>query len=98
MNKMTSQQRKLVYLIGIIVLLAPIIQLSLPADGTKTAEGKPKNPGGILSQLRTKYDLGESDLGDVDPSGAAINLVLLGMRGIAVNILWIELDKQKDMK
>ncbi len=92
MNNLTSQQRKLVYLIGIIVLLAPIIQLSLPADGTK------KSPGGILSQLRAKYDLGESDLGDVDASGAAINLVLLGMRGVAVNLLWIELDQQKDMK
>ncbi len=91
MNKLTSQQRKLMYLIGIIVLLIPIIQLSLPADGKK-------NPGGWLSQLRTKYDLGESDLGDVDASGAAINLVLLGMRGVAVNLLWIEMDQQKDMK
>jgi hypothetical protein len=95
---MTSQQRKLVYLIGIIVLLVPITGLSLPADGTKTPDGKAKNPGGLLSKLRSDYDLGESDLGDVDASGAAVNLVLLGMRGVAVNLLWIELDEQKDMK
>lgn len=97
MNKLTSQQRKLVYLVGIIVLLIPIIQLSLPSEGSAEKDGK-KSPGGLLSQLRSKYDLGESDLGDVDASGAAINLVLLGMRGVAVNLLWIELDEQKDMK
>jgi hypothetical protein len=98
MNQLTSQQRKLLYLIGIIVLLVPITGLSLPTDGTKTPDGKPKHQGGWLSQLRSEYDLGESDLGDVDASGAAVNLVLLGMRGVAVNLLWIELDEQKDMK
>lgn len=91
MNNLTSQQRKLVYLVGIIVLLIPIIGLSLPSDGKKAS-------GGILSQLRSKYELGETDLGDVDASSAAMNLVLLGMRGVAVNMLWIDLDTQKDMK
>lgn len=92
MNKMTAQQRKLVYLIGIIILLAPIIRLSLPSDSVN------KNSGGVLSELRSKYDLGESDLGDVDPSGTAINLVLLGLRGVAVNMLWIQHDELKDQK
>lgn len=91
MNNLTSQQRKLVYLVGIIVLLIPIIWLSLPSDGKKSS-------GGVLSQLRSKYELGETDLGDVDASSAAMNLVLLGMRGVAVNMLWIDLDTQKDMK
>lgn len=90
MNNLTSQQRKLVYLIGIIVLLIPIMLLSLPSD--------PKRPGGVLSQLRSQYELGEADLGDVDASSAAMNLVLLGMRGMAVNMLWMDLDQQKDMK
>ena len=91
MNNLTSQQRKLVYLTCIVVLLIPIIWLSLPSDGDKGA-------GGVLSQLRTEYELGETDLGNVDASSAAMNLVLLGMRGVAVNMLWIELDTQKDMK
>ena len=91
MNNLTSQQRKLVYLIGIITLLIPIIWLSLPSDGRKAS-------GGVLSQLRSKYELGETDLGDVDASSAAMNLVLLGMRGVAVNMLWMDLDQQKDMK
>ena len=92
MNGLTSQQRKLAYLIGILLLLIPIIKLGLPSDGTKAATG------GTLSQMRTEFELGESDLGDVDPSSAAMNLVLLGMRGVAVNLLYSEFDKQKDMK
>jgi len=98
MNGLTSQQRKLLYLLGIIFLLIPIIVLGRPGDGMKNAADGKSDPGGTLSVLRSKYDLGESDLGDVDASGAAINLVLLGMRGVAVNLLWIELDQQKDMK
>lgn len=91
MNTMTSQQRKLTYLGGILVLLIPIIWLGLPSDGKAGSGGK-------LARLRSSYELGESDLGDVDPSSAAMNLVLLGMRGVAVNLLWVDLDKQKDMK
>ena len=90
MNALTSQQRKLVYLGGILLLLIPIILLGLPADRSGS--------GGTLAQLRTKYELGESDLGDVDPSSAAMNLVLLGMRGVAVNLLYSEFEKQKNTK
>lgn len=92
MNNMTAaQSRKLTYLGAIVLLLIPIVWLGRPSDGKE-------NSGGTLAQLRSKYELGESDLGDVDPSSAAMNLVLLGMRGVAVNLLWVDLDKQKDMK
>ena len=91
MNKLTSQQRKLAYLGGILILLIPIIALGLPSDGTGGS-------GGTLAQLRTKYELGEADLGDVDPSSATMNLVLLGMRGVAVNMLYSDFEKQKDRK
>lgn len=97
MNKITSRGRKLLYLFGIIILLGPIVLLGRPADGKKNTDNN-SDPGGTLYRLRSQYELGESDLGDVDPSGAAINLVLLGSRGIAVNYLWMELDQQKDMK
>lgn len=91
MNSLTSQQRKLAYLCGILVLLIPIIWLGLPSTGGG-------NPGGTLANLRTKYELGESDLGTVDPSGAAMNLVLLGMRGVAVNLLFSQFEKERDAK
>ena len=41
----------------------PIIWLGLPSDGNAERKG---SPGGVLAQMRTTYELGESDLGDVD--------------------------------
>lgn len=91
MNKLTSQQRKFVYLGAILLLLIPIIALGMPADGTP-------NSGGSIARLRQQLDLGESDLGDLDPSGAAMNLALLGLRGVAANILWVKAEEQKNHK
>ncbi len=93
MSGFTSQQRKLAYLGGILVLLVPIIAFGLPSDGKE----KPGS-GGALARTRQKYDLGESNLGDVDPSSVTMNLVLLGLRGIAVNQLWIQMDQAKTDK
>ena len=91
MNRLTSQQRKIIYLVGIVVLLVPIIWLGSPSTGEE-------NSGGMLPRMRTQYDLGTSDLGKVDPSSAVMNLVLLGLRGVAANLLWIEHDKLKSTK
>ncbi len=91
MNNLTSQQRKIAYLVGMAVLLSPIIWLGMPSTG-----GDDK--GGRLAELRQQYDLGESNLGDVDPASATMNLVLLGLRGVAANLLWMQLDEQKDTK
>lgn len=90
-DQLTTQQRKVVYLVAIVVLMVPIIVLGMPA--TESTES-----GGRLARLRQEYDLGESTLGKVDPTSATMNLVLLGMRGIAVNLLRMDLDRQKDMK
>ncbi len=91
MNQFTSQQRKFMYLGGILLLLIPIIRLGMPGDSSG-------RNAGMISDLRTKLDLGESSLGDIDPSGAAMNLVLLGLRGVAANILWVQADEQKNHK
>lgn len=91
MSRLTSQQRKLVYLAGIVVLLIPAIMLGMPNTGAE-------NSGGKLAELRQTYRLGESTLGDVDPTSAAMNLVLLGLRGVAANLLWMEHDEQKRTK
>lgn len=91
MNKLTSQQRKLVYLVGMAVLLIPVVTLGFPSS---LKHGK----GGILAEMRKEHDLGESTLGDVDPSSATMNLVLLGLRGPAACLLWVQMDEQKDAK
>ncbi|GAB4136497.1 MAG: hypothetical protein Tsb009_03580 [Planctomycetaceae bacterium] len=102
MNRLTSQQRKLVYFGAILVLAIPIIWLGMPggpkgqaSDGTAQTESV---GGGKLAQLRNKYELGESNLGDVDPSSATMNLVLVGLRGIAVDLLWREANKNQETK
>ena len=91
MNRLTSRQRQLVYLAGILVLMAPIIVLGMPTSGSG-------GPLGVISQKRLDYELGEPSLGNVDPASATMNLVLLGMRGIAANILWMEADHLKETK
>jgi hypothetical protein len=85
MSKLTSLQRKLAYLVAMLVLFIPVIVLGRPSEGGKSANA---DPGGVLAQLRRDNDLKESALGKVDPASATMNLVLLGMRGIAVNLLW----------
>ena len=94
MNRLTSKQRKLLYLLGIVVCLGFIIWLGMPA--TEKAEAGKEVSGGVLAQLAHEYDLRESNLGNVDPSSVTMNLVLLGLRGIATDLLWLEaLEQQK---
>jgi hypothetical protein len=104
MNLLTSRQRKLVYLAGIVALMFPIILLGTPAS--KSSRGDAAAPetdpdeggGGKLAQLRRQHQLGESTLGDVDPSSATMNLVLVGLRGIAANQLWMQADENRKTK
>lgn len=92
MNNLTSRQRKTACVVGILVLLVPIVILGMPAGDQAEASG------GVLARLRSDYDLGESDLGQIDPTSATMNLVLLGLRGVAVNMLRMDLDHYKDTK
>lgn len=102
MNKLNSLQRKLVYLGGIIVLLIPILLLGRPGRaGLEATETRPEvkaEEGGYIARMRSKHDLGEVELGAVDPSSATMNLVLLGLRGVATNLLWMDAKEQQEHK
>src|SRR6185369_2746782 len=80
MTERSSFYRKLAYLAAIVVLTFPIVWLSVPATTTKE--------GGKLSQLRKEYHLAQVNLGEVDPASETIKLATLGLRGVAVNLLW----------
>ncbi len=95
MNHLTSAQRKLVYLVAMLLLLAPIVVLGRPPA---REESGARTTGGTLAKLRNDYDLGETSLGNVDPSSSTMNLVLLGFRGVAVNLLWKNALDQRDEK
>ena len=72
MNDLTSRQRKLLYLGGIILLFIPIILLARPPEPALGKVVQP-NPGGTLARMRVEHNLGESDLGNVDPASSTMN-------------------------
>ena len=96
MNNLSSRQRKLIYGFIIVLLMIPIIVLGRPSHPQSPTD--PGDAGGTLPQLRAEYKLGEASLGEIDPSSATMNLVLLGMRGIATNLLWIQAIEEKETK
>ncbi|MGI8982598.1 MAG: hypothetical protein ACR2FY_25480 [Pirellulaceae bacterium] len=85
--------RKVIYLVGIAVLLLPIAALSQPATAGR---GQERSAGGKLAQLRAEYRLSQAELGEIDPASETMKLATLGLRGVAVDILWYKaLDYQK---
>lgn len=92
MSGFTSQQRKIAYILALVLLSIPIVTLGMPAGE------KGENPGGTLAQMRNELKLGEPTMGDVDPSGATMNLVLLGLRGLATDLLWLDYQHLQETK
>jgi hypothetical protein len=80
MNKRASFIRKIAYLVALVVLAIPIFRLSEPATA--------KRDGGRLAQLRTVHQLGQANLGEVDPASETMRFLTLGLRGVAVTALW----------
>jgi hypothetical protein len=80
MNQRQRFIRKIVYACVIAALLLPLAWLSQPETTEST--------GGRLAQLRNEYQLGQAQLGDIDPASETIKLATLGMRGVAANLLW----------
>jgi len=87
MNPKTPLFRKVVYLSALVLLAIPIIYLGAPS----TREDK----GGKLAQLRTESRLGQADLGAIDPASETIRLATLGLRGVAVTMLWSKANELK---
>jgi len=92
MNQLSTRARKLVYVIAIVILLGPIIYLGQPASSAGAESG------GVIARERSRARLGEASLGDVDPTSTSMSLVLLGMRGMAANLLWMQADQLRDRK
>ena len=41
-----------------------------------------------MAQLRDEFNLGQADLGEIDPASETMKLATLGLRGVAMNFLW----------
>jgi hypothetical protein len=70
----------LLALVGIAVLLVPLSALSQPADSA--------SKGGKLAKLREAYGLSQANLGEVDPTSESMRLATLGLKNVAVTLLW----------
>ena len=84
MNK-NSLFRKIAYIAAIVLLLGPLFALGRPSNG-------------MIGQLRTKYKMGQANLGKLDPTSESMRLATLGMKGIASTILWLRADYYKEEK
>ena len=84
MNK-NSLFRKIAYIAAIVLLLWPLVALGRPTNG-------------MIGQLRTKYKMGQANLGKLDPTSESMRLATLGMKGIASTILWLRADYYKEEK
>jgi hypothetical protein len=79
--------RKIIYFCGIAVALVPLSYISRPSTTEKE--------GGVLARMRSEYNLSQASLGEIDPAGASMSLATLGLRGVAVNQLWMYANKSK---
>lgn len=96
--------RKVIYLACIGLLLVPLSYYSQPATVGAGNEapgggklGQVRVGGGKLAQLREEQGISEASLGEIDPAGETIKLATLGLRGVAVVMLW-EKAKTAQMK
>jgi len=85
--------RKIIYLAAIVVLLAPLSLMSMPARRPNSQDAGTK--GGVLAQLREKHKLSQANLGEIDPTSETIKLATLGMRGVATYALWNKANEYK---
>jgi len=97
--------RKAFYICGIVALLIPLFLLGQPPTSkTTSSSAEPSttvagnSSGGLLSQIRDRYDIGQASLGQLDPASETMRLATLGLRGVAATILWQKSDYYKTEK
>ncbi|MCC7085405.1 MAG: hypothetical protein IT427_10400 [Pirellulales bacterium] len=85
MTERRSFYRKIAYIVAIAVLIVPLYVLGRPAsldvNGALTK-------GGTLAQERDTHGLAQASLGEIDPASETAKLATLGLRGVAVVMLW----------
>ena len=89
-------QTKIIYILIIVALLLPLFLMGRPASGQRDEEGKTRQSGGYLVNLRRDEDITDAQLGQIDPGSSTMKLATFGMRGVALALLWHKsLDYEK---
>ncbi|NBW95261.1 MAG: hypothetical protein EBR28_00655 [Planctomycetia bacterium] len=84
------RRETLLALVAIAVLLVPLSVLSQPADSTSA--------GGFLARQRAKFGLSQANLGEVDPTSETMRLATLGLKNVAVTLLWDRANHYKKVE
>ncbi len=84
------RRETLLALVAIAVLLVPLSILSQPADSS--------SPGGFLARQRAKFGLSQANLGEVDPTSETMRLATLGLKNVAVTLLWDRANHYKKVE
>jgi hypothetical protein len=80
----------LLALVAIAVLLVPLSILSQPADSSSA--------GGVLARLRSRFGLSQTNLGEIDPTSETMRFATLGLKNIAVTLLWDRANHYKKVE
>jgi hypothetical protein len=94
-NSTSPFVRKIIYIAIIGGLLIPLSMISRPE--VADPDGQIVDSGGRLSQMRREYKLAQASISEIDPTSEAMKLASMGLRGVAVNVLWMQaLEHQKN--
>lgn len=86
--------RKIIYIACIGGLLIPLSMISRPE--VRDSDGKIVD-GGRIAKLRRDFELSQASISEIDPTSETMKLASLGLRGVAVNVLWMQaLEHQKN--
>jgi hypothetical protein len=86
--------RKVIYIVLIGALLIPLSLVSRPATIGAGGDSAGQQ-GGKLAQLRESYGLSQTRVAEIDPTSETMKLLSLGLRGVAVNLLWLQAMEDK---
>jgi hypothetical protein len=92
-NSTSPFVRKIMYIACIGGLLIPLSMVSRPE--IRDDDQQIKDPGGMLSVLRDQHNLSQAKISEVDPASETMKLASLGLRGVAVNVLWMQAMEHK---
>ncbi len=95
MNFSSSFYRKIAYATAATVLLLCISALARPRSFSSNQKA---DDGGYIAKLRTKNNLSQASLSEVDPTSEIMKLGSLGLHGIAVNLLWNQANEYQEKK
>jgi hypothetical protein len=98
MNFAPSFYRKVVYALLAAGLLLPISFLARPNRVNSDPNQAGTVSGGMISEMRSKHNLSQASLSQIDPTSEVMKLASLGLHGIAVNVLWNQANEYQEKK